>query len=121
VVVPKRCDPEGVAAALAFDPGASAERNAAAMIQAARRVQTVRVATSTPLLDASEAALARLVGDDTGASGLVTMYYGSGVSRAEIAELAARIGRRFPGLETEAIAGGQPDCPLWIALESDER
>ena len=121
VVVPTRSGPEGVAAALAFDPGTSAERNAEAMTQAARRVRAVRVAASTHLLDASEAALARLTGDDTDASGLVTMYYGSGVSRAEIAELAARIERRFPGLETEVIAGGQPDCPLWIALESDER
>ncbi|MFL6232257.1 MAG: DAK2 domain-containing protein, partial [Thermoanaerobaculia bacterium] len=121
VVVPTRSGPEGVAAALAFDPGTSAERNAEAMTQAARRVHVVCVATSTHLLDASEAALAQLVGDDADASGLVTMYYGSGVSRAEIAELAARIERRFPGLETEVIAGGQPDCPLWIALESDER
>lgn len=121
VVVPTRSVPEGVAAALAFDPGTSAEQNAEAMTQAARRVHAVCVATSTSLLDASEAALARLVGDGTDASGLVTMYYGSGVSRAEIAELAARIERRFPGLETEVIAGGQPDCPIWIALESDER
>jgi len=121
VVVPTRSDPEGVAAALAFDPGLSAERNAEAMTQAARRVHAVRVATSTHLLDASEAALGELVGDDADASGLITLYYGSGVSRVEIAELAARIERRFPGLETEVIAGGQPDCPLWIALESDER
>jgi DAK2 domain fusion protein YloV len=124
VVVPTRNDPEGIAAALAFDPGTSAEGNAEAMIQAARRVHAVCVASPTPLLAASEAALAQLVGDggdDAEASGLVTMYYGSGVSRAEIAELAARIERRFPGLETEVIAGGQPDCPLWIALESDER
>lgn len=121
VVVPTRSGPEGVAAALAFDPGTSAERNAETMTQAARRVHAVRVAASTRLLDASEAALAQLVGDDAEASGLVTLYYSSGVSRAEIAELAARIERRFPGLETEVIAGGQPDCPLWIALESDER
>jgi dihydroxyacetone kinase-like predicted kinase len=120
VVVPTRNVPEGVAAALAFDPNASAERNVEAMAEAARRVKSIPVAASADLPGAADAALAGLVGDDSDASGIVTMYYGPGVPPAAVAELAARVQRRFPGLETEVIAGGQPDCALWIALERDE-
>jgi DAK2 domain fusion protein YloV len=117
VLVPSRNPPEGVAAALAFDPAESAEQNARSMTQAARRIAVVCVTSSDNLVDTSEAKLLQLIGNDTG--GLVTMYYGSDVPRAQVAELAARIGRRFPNLETEVIAGGQSDCPLWIAVETD--
>jgi DAK2 domain fusion protein YloV len=119
VFVPTRNAPEGVAAALAFDPSLSAEENARVMTEAARRVQTICVTSAGDLFEAAQAALLQLTGGATDVAGLITMYYGAGVSRSQLDELIAFVEHRYPALETEVIAGGQPECPLWIALETD--
>jgi fatty acid kinase len=103
--------PEGIAAALAFDAAATLEDNAAAMLAAARSVRTV--AASPAAFEAAEEEIAAL-GDGFS---LVTLYTGAGASPEQADELAARLQRRFPGLETEVVEGGQPAPPLLLAVE----
>lgn len=103
--------PEGIAAALAFDPAASLDDNAAAMLEAARGVRTI--AASPDALDEAEE---RIAGLDGGFS-LVTLYRGAGATPEQAGELADRLQRRFPGLETEVVDGGQPEPPLLVAVE----
>ncbi len=98
--------PEGIAAALAFDPAASLDDNVPAMLEAARSVRTV--AMETPKED-----IAALDGDFS----LITLYYGSGATAEQARDLAARLQRRFPGVETQVIDGGQQEPPLLLAVE----
>jgi fatty acid kinase len=127
VVVPTMSMPEGVAAALAFNPMESLERNGEAMSAATRAVEVVDVhyreavgstdAAGEDLAAAAEAtavAAARASGPTVS---LITIYYGAGVSAAEANTLVPRLQRLFPGVEIEAIDGGQPDCALWIAFD----
>jgi dihydroxyacetone kinase-like predicted kinase len=135
LVVPTRNAPEGVAAALAFDPTRSAEDNVRAMTSAARGVRAVRVAyqsdggrvvatygdrpisDGTELLETAEHAIGALASRDAASPALVTIYHGAGTVPAEARDLAERLEQRFPGVETEIVAGGQPECSLWITLE----
>jgi len=103
--------PEGIAAALAFDPTANLDDNAETMLAAARSVRTV--AASPGAFEAAEEEIAAL-GDGFS---LVTLYTGAGASPEQAGELAARLQRRFPGLETEVVEGGQPAPPLLLAVE----
>ncbi len=103
--------PEGIAAALAFDPTATLDDNAAAMLAAARSVRTV--AASPAAFEEAEEEIAAL-GDGIS---LVTLYTGAGASPEQAGELAARLQRRFPGIETEVVEGGQPAPPLLLAVE----
>ncbi|HSS78957.1 MAG TPA: DAK2 domain-containing protein [Thermoanaerobaculia bacterium] len=103
--------PEGIAAALAFDPAAPLADNAEAMLAAARNVRTVAASPGT--FEAAEEEIAAL-GDGFS---LVTLYTGAGASPEQADELAARLQRRFPGLETEVVEGGQPAPPLLLAVE----
>lgn len=98
----------GIAAALAFDPAASLDDNAATMLEAARAVRT---------LEGSPEAIAERLDTLDGGFSLVTLYRGAGVAHEQAVELIARLQRRFPGIETEIVDGGQPDPPLLVALE----
>jgi uncharacterized protein len=103
--------PQGIAAALAFDPAVTLDDNAEAMLAAARGVRTV---TASP--EAFEAAEAEIATFGDGFS-LVTLYTGAGASPEQAGELAIRLQRLFPGLETEVVEGGQPAPPLLLAVE----
>ena len=103
--------PEGVAAALAFDPAASLDDNAAAMLEAARGVRTISLSLET--LETAEERIAAL-GDGFS---LVTLYCGAGATPGQAGELAARLQRHFPGIETEVVDGGQPEPALLLAVE----
>ncbi|MGH2628755.1 MAG: hypothetical protein ACRDHY_19120, partial [Anaerolineales bacterium] len=103
--------PEGIAAALAFDPTASLDDNAERMLAAARGVRTV--AASPEAMEAAEERIAALGGGFS----LLTIYRGAGATPEQVGELAARLQRRFPGLETEILDGGQPEPPLLLAVE----
>jgi dihydroxyacetone kinase-like predicted kinase len=48
---------------------------------------------------------------------LITLYYGAGATAEQVGELAARLQRRFPRVETQVIDGGQPAPPLLLAVE----
>jgi DAK2 domain fusion protein YloV len=141
-VVSTRSVPQGIAALLAFDRGASAADNVDHMTTAAAAVRTievtyaVRAATvngvatkpgdAIALVDdelcvacdsLSEAAMRAL--EVAGAAGcsLATIYHGEGADEAEARGLAERIGGVFPDLEVEVVDGGQPHYPFILSLE----
>lgn len=103
--------PGGIAAALAFDPAASLDDNAGLMLEAARGVRTI--AASPEAFAAAEEKIAAL-GDGFS---LVTLYCGAGATPEQAGNLAARLQRRFPGIETEVVDGGQPEPALLLAVE----
>ena len=124
---------EGLAALLAYDPGASAEENAAAMAEAARRVvvgdvtRAVRPATTEAgqvaegdwlgitrggieviapdPVAASVALLDRMVAPE---HELVTVIEGEGASAAVTRAVVDWLGTHRPGVSTEVHHGGQP-------------
>ncbi|HEX9669383.1 MAG TPA: DAK2 domain-containing protein [Thermoanaerobaculia bacterium] len=103
--------PAGIAAALAFDPAASIDDNADLMLEAGRRVRTVALSPET--MAAAEERIAALGGGFS----LLTIYRGAGATPEQVEELTARLQRRFPGIETEVLDGGQPEPPLLLAVE----
>jgi dihydroxyacetone kinase-like predicted kinase len=141
-VVPTRNAAEGFAALLALDPNRDATANAEFMTLAGRAIQTVQVTEAvrdavvgghhvrmgqTIALDPDDgllavsndlqkAVLTALKALEPGFE-LVTIYYGGEADEAEAAEVAARIGKAHPGVDTEVIAGGQPHYRYLIAAE----
>lgn len=141
-LVPTNSLPQGVAAAMAFDPDESAAANVAAMSEAAKEVTTIEVtvaaATRTAdgvdvregqaitLLDGRlvaasatprEALLAglRLAGPARGS--LVTIYSGEDTPPAELEAARAEVEVAFDGVEVEALSGGQPLYPFIASVE----
>lgn len=58
--------------------------------------------------------IARMVDDD---SGVITLFYGEGVSAEDAADLAARVEALYPDLEVEVHSGGQPVYHYIISVE----
>jgi DAK2 domain fusion protein YloV len=140
-VVPTRSVPQGLAALLAINPDATPEENLAAMRDAFPLVRTIEVTRAArgvsiggvavepgqpiALLDdklsdagatPEEAALAAL--QRTGGDGaFVTVYLGRETSEERGDLLAARIRERFPSVEVELRAGGQPFYDYLISVE----
>jgi dihydroxyacetone kinase-like predicted kinase len=52
-----------------------------------------------------------------GPGNLVTLYYGSGVSKAEARAEAEALKSQFAGLEVEVVSGGQPYYPYLVSVE----
>ncbi len=100
--------PAGIAAALAFDPAASLDDNVRNMLDAAGRVRTLAASPDT-----AEQALDAIGGSFS----LITLYQGAAVTPEQANDVAARLQRRFPAVETEVVDGGQPAPPLLIAIE----
>ncbi len=142
-VVPTRSMPEGLAALMAYDPEADAPTNVLPMRQAAEAVVTGEVtkavrSSKTPAGDVSEgdwlgivrgdgivavgrdvatttkALFEQLVGES---SELITLITGSDADDAVTDELAAWAGERFPDVELEIHAGGQPLYPYLLGVE----
>jgi dihydroxyacetone kinase-like predicted kinase len=140
-VVASRSIPHGVAAMLAFSPDASLQENARAMreamagvrhaevTRAARpsRIRGREVAAGQPIgmvegelavaEETIEAAVRACVAALTEGrpEALVTLYYGAGETAAAAEALAKAV--RRPGLEAEAVAGGQPHYAYLIGVE----
>ena len=141
-VLPSRSVPQGIAAALALNPDLSFEENVAAMhlamdsvrsaevTRAARPVvvdgRSIQTGQAIGLVDGSLQVIAdditeavigcveEMRADDTS---LLTLYTGSDVRDEEAAALAAELRGRYPSLEVELVAGGQPHYPYLISLE----
>jgi len=141
-VVPTTSVPQGVAALLALDAEAGLEENAAAMGEARHTVRTaevtravrptllgglrVRRGQAIALIDgqlkvaeeslrgAVRASVGHMVTPD---SGLITLYYGADTSREEAVALADDLGREYPSLEVELVAGGQPHYHYIVSIE----
>ena len=142
VVVPTRNAPEGFAALLAYDPSRDAEANAAAMLAAARSIQTLQVTDAvrdakiggrkvkkghTIVLDPddglvaadSDRSAAVLAGVATLRPGfeLVTVYYGDGADLGEAEALTTSLRAALPDAEIELVHGGQPHYRYILAAE----
>jgi dihydroxyacetone kinase-like predicted kinase len=138
VVVPTRNAPEGFAALLAYDPSRDAEANAAAMLAAARSIQTLQVRDArmggrkvkkghTIVLDPddglvaadSDRSAAVLAGVATLRPGfeLVTVYYGDGADLGEAEALTTSLRAALSDAEIELVHGGQPHYRYVLAAE----
>ena len=142
-VVPTRSMPEGLAALMAYDPEVDAPANVVPMRQAAGAVVTGEVtqairASNTPagpvaegdwlgivrgdgivaigdhVSSATKALLERLLDDNRE---LITMITGVDADDDVTTELSAWIGERFPDVELEVHAGGQPLYPYLLGVE----
>jgi uncharacterized protein len=142
VVVPTRNAAEGLAAMLTLDGRRSAAENAATMVEAARRLQTLHVARAArnatiggrPVRSGQAIALNAenglvAVGEDeveTALEGLshlppgfelLTIYRGKPAHSEGTSRLVARIRETHPGVEVELIDGGQRHYDYLIAAE----
>ncbi len=131
-VVPTRTTPQGFSAMLSHNPDGELTETAVSMQAAAAHVTTGEItrATRTVTLDDVEVNEGELIGLVNGrlcTSGtdldtvlqtmlakmeledceIVSLYYGTDVSAAEAAEVAAKIESGYPDIEVELLAGGQ--------------
>ncbi len=139
-VVPTRTLPQGVAAALAFDPALRAPELAERMARAAAQVRTVEVAVAAAsrvadgvaveagqgiaVVDGKLVAACGSIEDALSAgivaaggpeAGLITVYVGEEGDAAAAEQL---VRTAFPHAEVEVIAGGQPLYPYIVAVEA---
>jgi DAK2 domain fusion protein YloV len=141
-VVPTRNIPQGVAALLAFGYDMNLEKNCRAMEKAICKVQAIEVTravreTCLKGLEIREGQFIAILNDEdviTRADkagdvilealskagfekdGIVTVYYGAEIKRAEAQEIAREIRDRHQ-TEVEVIYGGQPHYDYIISLE----
>jgi DAK2 domain fusion protein YloV len=142
-VVPTRSMPEGLAALVAYDPEVDAPANVLPMRKAADAVATGEVtqavrSSNTPagpvaegdwlgivrgdgivaiggdVAAATKGLLEHLVDD---ARELITLITGADADEAVTTELDAWAGKRFPDVELEVHAGGQPLYPYLVGVE----
>ncbi len=141
-VVPSRSVPQGIAALMALNPDGDVASNVAAMTRALSLVKTGEItrATRSVQLDGVDVAEGALIGLadgklrcsgpdelailsdllehlDTANCGLVTLYYGAGVTLAQAAGAAEHIRARYPDVEVEVIEGGQPHYDYILGAE----
>lgn len=141
-VVPTRSLPQGIAAAVAFDPAQPLDVNVEEMDEAAGQVVTIEVTVAAAdrnaegisvrageaialindrlvgkaaaPLDALVGALNRLADDG---EGLITIYGGADISSADLERARTLVAGRFPGATVEAVEGGQPLYPFIASIE----
>lgn len=133
--------PEGVAAAIAFDPEASAEENAEKMQAASEAVWTGQVthAVRDALFKGAEVRKGEVIGLQGGkivSSGhsfgtvvsrllrsipedteLVTIYHGSDVKPEEAEKVRAEAAKAHPDIDIDLLYGGQPVYDYIISAE----
>jgi DAK2 domain fusion protein YloV len=141
-LVPTTSLPQGIAAAMAFDPDESVAANVAAMSEAAKGVTTIEVTIAAAsrtadgvdvregqaitLLDGRlvaaaattrEALLAGLRLSAPARGSLVTIYGGEDTPPAELEAARTEVEAAFDGVEVEALSGGQPLYPFIASVE----
>ena len=141
-VVPTETIPQGIAALLVFNYEADLEANVAAMKAALSTVHSGEVTTAvrSMSLDGMTVkegqAIAFLDGElvvaddsmpqvvhklldkvDVEQTGLVTIYYGANTEQAEAERVGESVREKYPALEVEVVAGGQPHYNYIISVE----
>ncbi len=142
IVLPTKSVPMGISAALAFDPEASPEENAAAMTEAAETVHTASVTYAVrdtnydgqeihegdimAMVDNKLSVLGsdipqvcldvseKMVNED---SSLITIYYGQDIQGADARALQEQLAERYPDCDVDLQSGGQPLYYYLIAVE----
>ena len=142
VVIPTVNCPQGIGAALAFNPEADANANASAMAAAIDRIRCGQVthavrATRINGFSLKEGDIIGLddkkviaKGDDKGEVvkktveklitddvDVVTLYYGEGVEEEEALKVVEELTEQFPDVDVMAYEGGQPHYYYLISLE----
>ncbi len=135
--------PQGIAAALAFDPEQRAVTNAVRMLDAAQGVRTVEVtiAAADRSADGVRALAGRAIAlvdgtlvaseEETAAAlveglqraavtegSLITIYGGEAIRSAELEAVRETVSAAFPAAEVETLSGGQGLYPFIASVES---
>ncbi|MEJ8544458.1 DAK2 domain-containing protein [Brevibacillus borstelensis] len=141
-VVPSKSIPQGMAALIAFNAGASLEENQRAMASSIEQVKTgmvthaVRdtkmgdveirqgdfigiaekeiISSGPDPMGIAKELLFQLVDDETG---IVTIFIGEGAEEKQAEELAQALDEAFPDVDVEIHVGGQPLYPFIFAVE----
>lgn len=141
-VVPSTSIPQGLAALLAFSPERDLEANVREMERELARVRTgeitravrpvtlhgitVREGQFIGLLerqlvaagdDLTQVLLALLREASVAEGNFVTLYYGADVSGEDAESALARVLETFPGVEGQALEGGQPHYPYIVSID----
>ena len=141
-VVPSKNIPQGIAAAVAFNPDDSAEENLSNMIHALDTVAAGQVtyAVRTTKVDGFSLTQGDIIGLDNKkilakgkdvakvtsdliaklhhpAHSLVNIYYGADVSEEEALNLQEVLQEKYPDLDVEVFEGGQPIYYYIVSLE----
>ncbi|HBU11949.1 MAG TPA: dihydroxyacetone kinase [Clostridiales bacterium] len=142
VVIKTKSLPQGIAAAVAYDPEKDIGQNAERMKNASRFVKTGQITTAvrdtkmhgsairegdligiadgdivvngTDIGAVAAGLLEKLVDDD---SEMLTFYYGEQASAEDAAKLAETVRAKYGFLDVELIDGGQPVYPYIISVE----
>ncbi len=132
-VIPSKTMPQCITAMLAFDRDVSAEENYEAMLTSLSTVKTIQITYSvrnTTFNDLTiekddylavsdgdikgvgksiEDVILEAIGNTIGAdSEILSVYYGSDVTEADAEKVVALIEEKYPDLEVDMYAGGQP-------------
>ena len=141
-VVPTKSVPEGLAAILAFNPEATVEKNAQAMLQASSSIKTGQVTyavrdtsidgvtihkddfmgiaqgeitSSNPSLeDVTKNLISSMIDEE---DEIVTIIYGEDVKTEEAEKISSYIEEQFDHVDIELYAGKQPLYPYIISVE----
>lgn len=142
IVIPSRSVPEGVSAALAFNPDAAEPENFEAMSAAILNVKSgaVTYAVRDTHIDGFDLTTGEIIGLDDKAilsKGLlvssttedliekmitdevinIVLFYGVDVREEEANQLATKLAEKYPNCEVTALNGGQPVYYYLISLE----
>lgn len=141
-IVPSKTIPQGIAAILFFDPERDLETNVKAMQKGLSSVRTGEITTAVRSmrykgLSVKEGQCIGFLDGELIAAGenreqvlqqllsqmnaekyeLLTLYYGSGVSPAELDNLSQLLRQWYPNLQVEILLGGQLHYDYIISLE----
>ena len=141
-VVPTQTTPQGVAAALAFNPGQSVEHNVQAMAAASGDLVNIEVTqavrntkiSGVPVPNGHFIGLINeqtVVAGETGESAMlatlgqvgltddlvVTLYWGEGSTQRDADTLANELAQQVPGIQVDLVFGGQPYYPYLASVE----
>lgn len=141
-VIPTKTVPQGISAAISFNPDSSAEENAAAMTEAATAVKTGLVTyavrdTSSNGLEIKEGNLIGLSDKQIVSTGtdmktvvnqlaeslydksvsVMTVYYGSDISEEDASEISDMLAEKYTDCDVLLQRGGQPVYYYTISAE----
>ena len=142
IVVPTRSIPEGISAALAFNPDGSVEENSEGMKEAIKNVRSGSVTYSVRdthvdgfdlavgeiigLDDKAILAKGKLVGETTAkliekmmddSIMNITLFYGEDIREEEANALVESLSKKYPEVEVSAVYGGQPVYYYLVSVE----
>ena len=142
IIIPTRSIPEGITAAISFNPDGSIEENTEAMTDAIKGVKSgsITYAVRDTHVDGFDLSVGEIIGLDDKAilakgklvsettEALVdkmmsddimniTLFYGEDIRQEEADALAERLAVAYPNCEVSAVYGGQPVYYYLVSLE----